>query len=87
MIGDARARGKSKGPVVFKKKNSKGRSFKTIDAHKDLADDDGDADTHPVARRMTKGQKPGPGRDRQNPKEQRARKIEAWCRGKGDCPL
>jgi hypothetical protein len=35
-----------------------------------------------------RGQKKGVGtRDKQNPKAQRAKKIEAWCQGKGDCPL
>lgn len=35
------------------------------------------------AKCATKGMKPGVGsRDKQNPKMQRSRKIEAWCEGK-----
>lgn len=63
MIGDAKARGPvrstTKPGPEFKKKN--GRSFKTIDTHKDMADDDGDAGTHGVAHRATHGMKPGTG--------------------------
>lgn len=65
MIGDASAKGKvhstTKPGPEFKKKNSKGRSYKTIDTHKDMPDDAGDADTHGVAHRSTKGMRPGVG--------------------------
>jgi hypothetical protein len=38
-----------------------------------------------AARGVNKGKaNTGPGRDRQNPKAQRNRKIEAWCEGKGN---
>jgi hypothetical protein len=59
MIGDARAPQRRAKPEPFKKKN--GRSFKTIDTHKDMPDDDGDAGTHGVAHRSTHGMKPGTG--------------------------
>ena len=65
MIGDTKARGKvrsttSPGPE-FKKKNSRGKSYKTIDTHKDEPDDSGDADTHDVAKRSTRGMRTGTG--------------------------
>ena len=66
----------------FKKKNSHGRSFKHIDKPADR-DSGGGHEVGAPARRMTKGHKAGTAtRDKQNPKEQRARKIEAWCEGK-----
>lgn len=82
MIGDVPHKAGSKAKSFTKKH---GKSFKTIDDHKDMPDDSGDAGTHAVARRATKGMKPGPGTpDKQNPKAQRVRKIEAWCQGRGE---
>lgn len=87
MIGDAGAHGKSrKGPVAFKQKNAKGQSFKTIAPGRDDKFDTGDAGTKAAAHGSTKGMRPGHGgRDMQNPKEQRSRKLADWCMGKGDC--
>ena len=65
----------------FKKKNSRGRSHKHIDTP--VGDSGSDREVDAPARRMVKGMKNGVGsRDKQNPKEQRARKIEAWWEGK-----
>lgn len=84
MIGDARAAGKRRSTTApgpeFKKKNSRGQSFKHIDRPVGYSGSDREVDG--PAARATKGQRAGVGsRDRQNPKEQRARKIEAWCEG------
>jgi hypothetical protein len=50
------------------------RSKKTVVADEGLAG---------PARRAVKGMKSaGPGRDKQNPRKQTNRKIEAWCEGK-----
>jgi hypothetical protein len=96
MIGDAAARGKVKsttkpGPE-FKKKNSKGQSFKTLDNGRESSDGGGGHETASIAERSTKGMRPGTGgRDRQNSKDQQAHKlvahdqgsiIDQWCRGK-----
>lgn len=46
----------------------------------------GSADLKRIAR-MTGRKQPRPGtgtRDKQNPNDQRARKIEAWCQGKAE---
>jgi hypothetical protein len=69
----------------YKAKNSKGRSYKTVAPYKDALDDGGDSMTHGPAHRATKGQRPGVGStDKQNPRKQRNRKIEAWCEGGKD---
>lgn len=85
MIGDVKHKRGAKA-TAYSAKNSKGRSHKTVAPHKDMSDDDGDAGTHPVARRMTKGMKPGVGsHDKQSARKQVSHKIEAWCEGKADC--
>lgn len=49
------------------------------------SDGGGDPEQKAVAKRMVKGMKNGVGSaDKQNPREQRARKIEAWCDGAKD---
>ena len=85
------------GPVD-KKKNSKGRSFKTIWPGKDTPDDTGDSETHKVTRCMTKGMRPGTGRKASGPnkpapyaernKQGRSHKtVEAWVDGKRRFPI
>lgn len=64
MIGDAFAKGKVKsttdaGPV-FKKKNSKGKSYKTVDGMR-TSDGGGDDEDAAVAKRSTKGMRVGTG--------------------------
>jgi hypothetical protein len=51
----------SPGPVD-KKKNYKGRSFKTVWPGRDEENDTGDSETRGVTRRMTKGMRPGTGK-------------------------
>jgi hypothetical protein len=87
MIGDVQHKRGAKAEA-YKVKNSKGRSHKTIAPGKEAKDDDGDAGTSSVARRMTKGMKPGPGRDKQDPGKQQSRQLstlDLWCQGKKDC--
>lgn len=64
MIGDAGARGPRKSTTAagpeFKKKNAKGQSFKTVDGMR-KGDGGGDDETAEVAKRSTKGMRPGPG--------------------------
>jgi hypothetical protein len=64
MIGDAGARGPRKSTTAagpeFVKKNSQGKSFKTI-AGKPKSDGGGDEENAAVSKRSTKGMRPGPG--------------------------
>lgn len=83
MIGDAKARGK----VHSTRKNAAppkhGRSFLSVTSDADKGSG-GDKDQHRVAKQMNRGKMNGGinTRDKQNPKAQRNRKIEAWCSGK-----
>ena len=97
MIGDAVAAGKrgstyAKGPE-FKKKNSKGRSFKHVDGPRS-SHGGGDHETKKVAKSAHRtGPRPGTSvADRQAPHKQREKKevkhvdqgqiLSEWCSGK-----
>ena len=85
MIGDVKQKHGAKA-AVYKAKNAKGRSYKTVAPGKEMPDDDGDAGTHSAAKRMNKGRaNVGPGRDKQAPGKQQSRQLatlDAWCQGK-----
>lgn len=84
MIGDAKAKGKSRGAKAYMGKNSEGRSHKIN--LPSASDGGGDSEQKPTAKRMDKhNARPGTGtRDKQNPSKQRSRRIEAWCEGKSE---
>jgi hypothetical protein len=72
----------------LKEKNSKGRSFKTLDGPR-KGDGGGGKELSKRAKSTNrKGPNTGPGKDKQNPAKQRDRKtlVAMWCEGKGDCP-
>lgn len=84
MIGDVKHKKGSKAEA-FKGKNAKGQSFKHIVTP--TSEGGGGHKLKHSAKAAVKGMRNGVGqRDKQNPKEQRAHKIEAWCQGKRDCP-
>jgi hypothetical protein len=84
MIGDARARGKVHGTTKNQKQPKHGRSYLTVTSDADTGSG-GDREQKVAAKQMGKGKlKPGPGRDKQSPKAQRSRKIDAWCSGKSE---
>jgi hypothetical protein len=81
MIGDARARGKVQSTTKNDGSQIK-RGKRYITNTPSASDGGGDRATKAAARAAYKGPPRGTGsRDKQNPKEQRARKIEAWCAG------
>lgn len=67
MIGDAKAKGKSRGAKAYMGKNSEGRSHKIN--LPSASDGGGDSEQKPTAKRMDKhNARPGTGtRDKQNP--------------------
>jgi len=78
MIGDAKAGNKA---PKAKRPSKHGKSFRNIEKA-NVGDSGSSKEVDKPAERATKGMKAGPGsRDKQNPREQRARKIEAWCCG------
>lgn len=97
MIGDAVAEGKrgntrAHGPE-FKKKNSRGRSYKHIEGHRASDGGGGPETAHRAKRTHATGPRPGVnGPDRQAPHKQKERIenkhvdqgqiLDEWCRGK-----
>lgn len=68
--------------VAFEGKRAGGSKTAPMLNLSSASDGGGDPKQKAVAKRMVKGMKNGVGSaDKQNPREQRAHKLEAWCGG------